>query len=283
MAWGRIDDKLYSHRKTMRIPRAHRCEAMGLWTLAISWSNNHGTDGYVPRDIWDEFGTSQDMSRLLVDAGYWIETDDGFLIANFSEYNLTSNDMLAKREAEAKRKRQWRDAKRARSGGSPVVVPTGQRDMSDEVPPDSVTTQSHTHTHKEEKTSSAAPPPSDTPPPPKPSSANRSRRSRDDEPLEFAAFWEVYPRRVDRKAAAAALVKALKQADIETILAGVRRYSDSCRGKKPEYIAHGATWLNKERWNDEEPSPVFGDSDGRSIHEWVDELMLEADTQEKSE
>lgn len=176
MAWGRIDDKLYSHRKTMRIPRAHRCEAMGLWTLAISWANNHGTDGHVPRDIWDEFGTTRDIAQILVDAGYWIvaeDAEDGYVIANFGEYNLTSEDLVAKREAEAERKRRWRASKNGRSKVSPEDVPVGQQDMSQDVPTESddvrpASALTHTHTHTQKNSSSKSSTSAKTPPPQEP-------------------------------------------------------------------------------------------------------------------
>lgn len=159
MAWGRIDDKMHSHRKTMRIPRRRRCEAMGLWTLANSWCNLHATDGHVPRDIWDEFGAAEDVPKLLVDSGYWIETDDGYQFVNWGEFNLTADDQQAKREAETERKRKWRESKRAKSEACPTDVPAGQEDMSQDVPPESgdrpaMSALTHTHTHTQKNSSS---------------------------------------------------------------------------------------------------------------------------------
>lgn len=153
MAWGLTDDKLHSHRKTLRVPRSKRCEAMGLWTLVNSWCNDHGTDGAVPRDIWDEFGTTAEMAELLVTAGFWNTVPDGYQVVNWAEYNKTSAELDEKRAAEAERKRRWREEKarraaeeKASSEDSPANVPAGQEGQSNEVPPESALTHTHTHT-----------------------------------------------------------------------------------------------------------------------------------------
>ena len=36
MAWFKVDDRLYSSLKVMRIPRRLRASAIGLWTMAGS-------------------------------------------------------------------------------------------------------------------------------------------------------------------------------------------------------------------------------------------------------
>lgn len=65
----------------------------------------------------------------------------------------------------------------------------------------------------------------------------------------FEEFWAIYPRHEDKKTAQVAFIKALKKTDLETILAGARRYLADKTDLK--YVAYPATWLNKERWNDE--------------------------------
>lgn len=242
MAWGRIDDKMYSHRKTMRIPRQRRCEAMGLWTLANSWCNNHATDGHVPRDIWDEFGSSEDVPQLLVDAGYWIDTEDGYLFVNWGEFNLTSDDQQAKREAEAERKRKWRESKKAKSKACPTDVPAGQWDMSEDVPPESderpaESALTHTHTHTQKESSSKT--------------LTKARaKTKPEEPKEFADFWDAYPRHEARANAVRAYIGALRKTDAQTILDGALRYA-SDPNRQQQYTKHPASWLNAECWSDD--------------------------------
>ncbi|MFM9261842.1 hypothetical protein ACKAMS_24710 [Rhodococcus sp. 5A-K4] len=154
MAWGLTDDKLHSHRKTLRIPRANRCEAMGLWTLVNSWCNDHGTDGNVPRDIWDEFGTTLGTAELLVAAGFWETTEDGYQVVNWAEYNKTSAQLAEKRQAEADRKAKWRATKKGQmssSEDSPADVPRDSHVSPETVTPASALTHTHTHTPKDEE------------------------------------------------------------------------------------------------------------------------------------
>ena len=66
----------------------------------------------------------------------------------------------------------------------------------------------------------------------------------------FDLFWEIYPRKVGKGAAAKSFEKAAKKTDPELILEAVRVWI-----QKPlpemQYIPHPATWLNQERWHDD--------------------------------
>lgn len=68
---------------------------------------------------------------------------------------------------------------------------------------------------------------------------------------EFDQFWAVYPRKVCKKAARAAFEKAVRIVAFECILQGARDYAEEVADYVPKYIAHPATWLNAERWDDE--------------------------------
>lgn len=66
-------------------------------------------------------------------------------------------------------------------------------------------------------------------------------------------FWDLYPRRVAKKAAARALDKVRKAREVpfEVLIAAVKIYASAVRGKDMQYIAHPATWLNAGRWDDD--------------------------------
>ena len=71
----------------------------------------------------------------------------------------------------------------------------------------------------------------------------------------FAEFWAAYPRRVGKGAARKAWAKAIKNgADPQEVILGARRYSTDPRRAQADikYTAHPATWLNAERWSDED-------------------------------
>lgn len=72
----------------------------------------------------------------------------------------------------------------------------------------------------------------------------------------FGDFWKHYPYKVAKRAAEKAHRSALKRATAATILAGARRYAVQVAEKvardsrAAEFIAHPATWLNGDRWDD---------------------------------
>lgn len=66
---------------------------------------------------------------------------------------------------------------------------------------------------------------------------------------EFEQFYTRYPRKRSRGYALRAFRTARKKATFAEIMAGLERYKFS---PDPAYQPHPATWLNGERWNDEE-------------------------------
>jgi hypothetical protein len=70
----------------------------------------------------------------------------------------------------------------------------------------------------------------------------------------FDAFWRVYPRRVGKAAARKAWLKATRVATPEEIIAGAERAARSWEAAHTslQYVPHPATWLNAERWTDED-------------------------------
>jgi hypothetical protein len=76
---------------------------------------------------------------------------------------------------------------------------------------------------------------------------------------EFDRFWQVYDRKVERKAAREAWGKALKKpgvtADLLVDAAAAYVAEQRRQGKHPTYTIHAARWLRNERWNDEPAAP----------------------------
>ena len=72
-------------------------------------------------------------------------------------------------------------------------------------------------------------------------------------PIGFAEFWEIYPRKVSKRDAAAAFAAAVKRAgNPETILAALRQQPVN---HNPRFIPYPATWLRGDRWLDEVEHP----------------------------
>jgi hypothetical protein len=106
MTWFRVDDTLAAHPKTRRAGLA----AMGLWTVAGSWSSQQLTEGFVPEWFVATWPSGKKLARQLVVAGYWEESEDGdetgWLFHDWTDANPT-----AEKEKERRRKARERQKK----------------------------------------------------------------------------------------------------------------------------------------------------------------------------
>lgn len=66
----------------------------------------------------------------------------------------------------------------------------------------------------------------------------------------FARFWEVWPRKVEKRAALRAFRAALKRATPEDLVGGAKRYRDD-PNRRADFTKHPTTWLNGDCWLDE--------------------------------
>jgi hypothetical protein len=73
---------------------------------------------------------------------------------------------------------------------------------------------------------------------------------------EFEEWYSAYPLHVGRVAAMKAYKAARKKTDQRTLLIGAKRAAKQYADSDDRFIPHPATWLNQERWLDEEPFPA---------------------------
>lgn len=87
--------------------------------------------------------------------------------------------------------------------------------------------------------------------------ARRERKKPLGEPQGFAEFYAAYPRKVARPEAAKAFGKAAARASHETIMSGLERAKAAWARRRTEleHIPHPSTWLNQDRWKDDEGRP----------------------------
>ena len=76
---------------------------------------------------------------------------------------------------------------------------------------------------------------------------------------EFDAWWQIYPRKVAKGTAYNAYKKARKTVSAETLAVATRKLLSKIRAGTIEikYTPHPATWLNAQRWLDEDESKSF--------------------------
>lgn len=85
MTWFKVDDHLHSHPKTWAASLA----AMGLWSIAGSWSSDQLTDGFIPEHMAKALSRGQiELAEELVTAGFWERAKGGF---QFHEWDRDSD------------------------------------------------------------------------------------------------------------------------------------------------------------------------------------------------
>lgn len=100
------------------------------------------------------------------------------------------------------------------------------------------------------------------------------------EPIQFAQWYESYPRKIGKKAAEKAFNSAIKSGvTIEQLTQGVAAYNQEIKdaGTSTQYIKHPSTWLNQGCYDDDH-AQIVHDNAGRdnkkprSIFEIGDEV-----------
>lgn len=172
-----VDDNFAASDPVMRMPRTRRAAAVGLWTLAGTWSARFLKDGFVPAHMVDEWGPIED-AELLVEVGLWRRRRAGWQFADWPKWQKTRAQVETYRAAERERKAAARSGKKTKPAASPEIpgaVPAGQ-DADSALP--------HPHPHP-------SPEPDDdrlTPPDEPTSQQKRARASSPqpgDSPVEF--------------------------------------------------------------------------------------------------
>lgn len=118
MAWVRIDDQAPRNEKMLRAGAA----ACWLWVCGIAHAQSQLTDGFISETALPMIGVTKDAKKLaerLVEVGLFDRADGGYVVHDYLDHNPSRVDVLAKRAADAERKRA------AESARNPVGVADG--------------------------------------------------------------------------------------------------------------------------------------------------------------
>lgn len=95
MTWFPVDDKFHSHPKA----GAASLAAIGLWTLAGSWANDHLQDGNIPHHIVLSLSRgATELAEELVTVGLWRRTKSGYRFHQWDERNALRSEVTVARE-----------------------------------------------------------------------------------------------------------------------------------------------------------------------------------------
>jgi hypothetical protein len=250
MPWVRLSDDFYDHPKIMEVGPL----GLSVWVAGLAYCNRNLTDGVLPESVakrlMDFDGVAYQVAsvgdfggvleddcaplaiELLVNAGLLHREGHGcarcpqpkskhLVYHDYLEFQPSAAEIQADREAAKERMRRARDARR-----SGEVRPNIDGTAAElRVTPTPTPTQ-------EQKTSSTA------------------------VDAEFEEFYRAYPRHIGRGQAVKAWKNAKKKAEPSAIIGAALKFKERTNGSDPHFIAHPSTWLNGERWADQDdPDP----------------------------
>jgi hypothetical protein len=123
MPWAKLDDQIYFNRKMQE------CDgfARSFHIAAIVYCAGQLTDGYIPRPALSLITAmtgfdltrkqTESIIRQLLASGLWEETESGYHIHDYLEYNPSAEKVKATRRAS----QEWRQSKRC--GTASVAIP----------------------------------------------------------------------------------------------------------------------------------------------------------------
>ncbi len=124
MPWTRLDDGFFANPKIVALGNV----AFRLYVSALNWSVAHLTDGRIPAHIdaivlpLERPRTRAAATNELVDSGLWTLNGVGFVIHDFDDYQESKEQVEARRERWAERKRETRKGSPRRT---PPETPNG--------------------------------------------------------------------------------------------------------------------------------------------------------------
>jgi hypothetical protein len=250
VAWFKVDDGLHDHRKTRKVRRSHPDKRrdvapFGLWVLGGSWAGANGTSGFVPTEILEEWDDDAvELAARLVEAGLWWPTvedgEPGYGFHDWDERNPV-NEVDSGRFGNHLR---WHVNRGVSNPDCELCIGANRGDDRGE--------------------SGTISPPESSPVPtrPDPTRKNTATAVAD----RFDEFWSAYPRKVDKGHARKAWAKAAKTTDPQVIIDAAVCFAAKMANADQKFIAHATTWLNGERWLDDESEPAARvDDQGRLL------------------
>lgn len=127
MPWVKLDDMFADH------PKIAEAGPLAGWfyVCGLCYAGRYLTDGFIPKGQVRKLADVDNAPALaarLVEVGLWEQTDGGYIIHDYSQYNPSAEQVKAQRERNAQRQEQWRrnrdgDAKSSNAGSNGVSNP----------------------------------------------------------------------------------------------------------------------------------------------------------------
>jgi len=111
MPWGRVDSDFWRHRKVdaLNLSLAHAC--VGVFWLAVAWSNDKGTDGLLNPAAIRQLGITPEEAEELVRVGMWDREGDALRVHDFLDFNRSAAQIAEEKQRREEAGRAGADAR----------------------------------------------------------------------------------------------------------------------------------------------------------------------------
>lgn len=225
--WFRMYDELLDDPKVQRL----RPELFKAWVNLMCLASKHG---HIPHADDVAFALRIDAEK----AKHYVNELVEIGLIDITEEDLVKPHNWDKRQfktdnddgTNAKRQKAWRERNK-QSAVTDSVTPTVTEQTVTITPP-----RTDTDTDTDKKDISPA-------------------QARVEREPGFDEFWVHCPRKVGKGSARHAYRNAIKKTSPETLAASMRLFAAKQAGNDPKFIPHPASWLNSERWLDDDLKP----------------------------
>jgi hypothetical protein len=253
MAWLKVDQDLRDHRKLLEAADILDIEPVHLMGHLISlwlWSLSNVQDGNIGKLTKKTIGRAaqwngdpEDFISALIEKRLLDQTEEGLFIHDWDDY---AGALIRKQEEDRERARKNREKKKLSSDSSRSV----RESFADESKTFDVEKNrvDKNRSDKNIRESNGGAPSCDE------DISFDSTCNQMPENDRFERFWSAYPRKTGKKEAIEAWKRINPDEDMtETIIAGLERWKQSKQwtDDNGQYIPYPASFLSKERWNDE--------------------------------
>lgn len=98
LKWIRIDTQMFENPKLLHLKEDKQYRAIVVHLEGMSYSGRHALDGFIPKAALRIIGANTADANRLVRAGLWDPAPGGWRIHAWEEYQLSTDDMQARRE-----------------------------------------------------------------------------------------------------------------------------------------------------------------------------------------
>ena len=109
LPWVRLDTSVGDNPKMMALADDKRHRAMLGYILALCYVGRHELDGFIPNGALRVLYMTPSDAAALVDVGLWHTGDGGWLINDWADFQVSSEEAQRRREkAQKAALKRWR-------------------------------------------------------------------------------------------------------------------------------------------------------------------------------